>query len=255
MLGIIRLGKGFAYTTCSPKDTCRFIMERRTGWLLPPGGILMKVLTRGLPLLVLGSLALASPIAAQEDIGTGSFKWYFGAFGGVTIFETTAQTDKASPMVGAEFFVTARRTALRLAVEETFSNDNVAVYSDASATGGVQQLIFNNIRKYSLSLMAVPLLGAVQPYIGVGVGWQHAVKVYPVGNPADPEAALEEGKKRGSYGFGSGIAGVQARMGKLTIFGTYQITTSPSSDKYFTGPTHAFSGGLRFSLGPAREGF
>ncbi len=215
----------------------------------------MKALTRGLPLLALGALALAGPIAAQEDIGTGSFKWYFGAYGGVTIFETTAQTDKASPMVGGEFFVTARRTALRLAVEETFATDNLAVYSDASAPGGVQQLIFNNIRRYSLSLLAMPLLGAVQPYIGVGVGWQHAVKVYPLGNPVDPEAALDEAKSRGSQGFGSGIAGVQARAGRLTIFGTYQITTSPSSDKYLTGPMHSFSGGLRFSLGNAREGF
>lgn len=216
----------------------------------------MGMYTRGLSTLVLGVAAAATPLAGQEDVGTGSFKWYFGAYGGATLFETTAQNDKVDPMVGAQFLVTARRTALRVSVEETFTNDNLAVYDDPTAAGGSQQVVFNNIRKYSLMLMAIPLQGAIQPYLGIGVGWMHTVNNYLVGGaPSDPAAALEEAKKRGSVGFGSGMAGVQIRLKGVAVFGTWQITSSPDDSKLLVGSTHTFSGGVRFSLGRSRETF
>ena len=214
----------------------------------------MRMLTRGLPVLALGVVSLTSPLMGQ-DVGTGSFKFYFGAYGGATVFETTAQTDKAAGVAGAQFFVTAKRTALRLSVEEMFSSDNQAVYSDPTAPAGVQTVSFNDIRKYSLMLIAVPLQGAIQPYIGVGVGWMHTVNPQVLGAPADPDAALDEAKQRGSVGFGSGIAGVQIRTRGVAIFGSYQITSSPDNTKYLVGPTHTFVGGIRLSLGRSRETF
>ncbi len=107
----------------------------------------MGTYTRGLPALVVGAAIMVSPLAGQENVGTGSFKWYFGAYAGATMFETTAQEDKVDPTIGAQIFVTARRTALRLSIEETFTNDNLAAYPDPTAPGGVQQVTFNNIRK------------------------------------------------------------------------------------------------------------
>lgn len=216
----------------------------------------MRRLTRRLPMLALSAVALATPLAGQDSgAGTGAFKWYFGAYAGAMSFETTAQEDKAAPVGGLQFFVTAKRTALRLSIEEAFSSDNVAVYPDATAPGGVQTVTFNNIRKYSLLLMAVPLQGHVQPYIGVGVGWMHIINPQVAGSPSDPEAARKEAVDRGSVGFGSGVAGIQFRTGKFVVFGTYQITGSPSSEKYLVGPTHTLVGGIRFSLGPSRENF
>ncbi len=215
----------------------------------------MGMYTRGLPALVLGAAAIASPLASQENVGTGSFKWYFGAYAGASSFETTAQEDKVDPMVGAQIFVTARRTALRLSVDETFTNDNLAVYPDATAPGGVQQVSFNNIRKYSLMLIAIPLQGAIQPYLGLGVGWMHTVNTFVLGTPTDPVAAHDEAVKRGSVGFGSAMAGLQIRMSGIAVFGTWQITSSPDESKYLIGPTHSFSGGVRLSLGRAREAF
>ena len=215
----------------------------------------MGMYTRGLPALALGVAAMVSPLAGQEKVGTGSFKWYFGAYAGATGFETTAQEDKVSPMIGAQIFVTARRTALRLSIEETFTNDNLAVYPDASAPGGVQQVSFNNIRKYSLMLIGIPLQGAIQPYLGLGVGWMHTVNTYALGSPTDPVAAHEEAVQRGSVGFGSAMAGLQIRMKGVAVFGTWQITSAPDEGKLFVGPTHSFSGGVRLSLGRSRETF
>jgi len=211
--------------------------------------------TRGLPALALAVAAMASPLASQENVGTGSFRWYFGAYAGATRFETTAQEARVSPMFGAQIFVTAKRTALRLSVEETFSNDNLAVYPDASAPGGVQQVSFNNIRKYSLMLIGVPLQGAIQPYLGLGVGWMHTVNTYALGTPTDPVAAHDEAVSRGSVGFGSAMAGLQIRLSGVAVFGTWQITSAPDEGKLFVGPTNSFSGGVRLSLGRARETF
>jgi len=213
------------------------------------------MLTRGLPVLALGVAALTTPIAGQENVGTGSFKWYFGAAGGATVFETTAQTDKASPMGSVQFFVTARRTALRISYDEVFSSDNLAAYPDPTAPGGVQQVQFNNIRRINLLPMGMPLQGAFQPYVGIGVGWMWAYNPQLLGTPTDPVAAHEEAVSRGSVGYGSGIVGVQWRISKLSLFGYYQITSSPPSSKYLVGPTHTIAGGVRFSLGRSRETF
>ena len=213
----------------------------------------MGTYTRGLPALVVGAAIMVSPLAGQENVGTGSFKFYFGAYAGATMFETTAQDDKVDPTIGAQIFVTARRTALRLSVEETFTNDNLAAYADPSAPGGVQQVSFNNIRKYSLMLIGIPLQGAIQPYLGLGVGWMHTVNTYVLGSPSDPIAAREEAVDRGSVGFGSAMAGLQIRMKGVAVFGTWQITSAPDEGSLFVGPTHSFTGGVRLSLGPARE--
>ena len=45
----------------------------------------MGMYTRGLPALVLGAAAIASPLASQENIGTGAFRWYFGAYAGAPV--------------------------------------------------------------------------------------------------------------------------------------------------------------------------
>ena len=49
-------------------------------------------------------------------------------------------------------------------------------------------------------------------------------------------------------------AGIQFQLGRIGAFGMYQITTSPKDGKLLSGPTHTFSGGLRFSLGGSKEG-
>jgi hypothetical protein len=49
------------------------------------------------------------------------------------------------------------------------------------------------------------------------------------------------------------MGGLQFRVGRLAAFGQYQINTAPSPDNLLRGPLHLLSGGLRFSLGSARE--
>jgi hypothetical protein len=133
----------------------------------------------------------------------------------------------------------------------------VSAYNDLS---GTQTVTFNDIRKYSAVLMAFPIRAAVQPYLGVGWGIMHTV------SPQTTGGFQSDAEDLGSSGFGTFLGGVTFQVGRLMAFGQYQITTSPgqgsvtdqtgavvASGRLLQGPTHTFSGGLRFGLGSSKE--
>jgi hypothetical protein len=214
----------------------------------------MRMLGRTATVLGLACLAQAPSLAAQSIIGFDSFKWYFGAQAGVTIFETPAQTRGGIFTAGGHFLVTARRTGLLISVEEGIKSNQLSSFTDG--TGATQKVVFNDLRKYQASLLAFPFRTIAQPYLGIGFGLMQTVKEYPQGafaNPAAQAAATSTAHKVGSYSFAAFTGGVQIRLAQFVAFGQYQITTSPSG-KLLTGPTHAFTAGMRISLGNSREG-
>ena len=85
-----------------------------------------------------------------------------------------------------------------------------------------------------------------------------------MGVVVDPMAASEEylaiANELGSTGFGALMGGLNFRVGGMSAFGQYQIQTVPSfntagnaSGRLISGTVHSLTGGLRISLGPARE--
>jgi hypothetical protein len=218
----------------------------------------MRMLSRSIPVAALALALGALPAAAQEP-GNGNFQWYVGGQGGVMLFDTPTQDRTGIPTFGGQTLIVARRTGLLLSVEEGVGSDETSAYADQS---GTQTVTFNDIRKYSAVLMAFPIRSAVQPYLGVGYGIMHVVSP----TPTSPTAFQSDAEQLGSNGFGTFMAGVTFQLGRLMAFGQYQITTSPGADvvsdaagnpvafgRLLTGPTHTFSGGLRFGLGGARE--
>jgi hypothetical protein len=196
------------------------------------------------------------PALAAQAIGFESFKWYIGGQAGVTLFETPSQTRGGIFTAGGNLLVTGQRTGLLITVEEGIKTNQKTSYNDPTAPGGVRSVLFNDIRKYSFTLVAFPLKSAVQPYVGAGWGILQTVKEYPVGffgTPGASDSASAVADDLGSHGFGTLVGGVQFRASSFVLFGQYQITTSPGSGKLFVGPTHAFMGGMRVSLGGARE--
>jgi hypothetical protein len=197
----------------------------------------------------------AAQLRAQQP-GGGAFQWYIGGQGGLFNFKTSDQAWKSVFTAGGSLLITARRTGLLLSVDEAFGSNEHFVYTDG--LGGTQVATFNDIRKYSATLVAFPLKIPIQPYFGLGVGLIHAVHPSTTG----PTAAANE---LGSSGFGSFIGGVQFRLARFVGFGQYQITTTPSIERssgfganvgtgrMLDGPTQTFSAGLRIGLGNARE--
>ena len=217
----------------------------------------MRMLGRTATVLGLACLAQAPSLSAQSIIGFDSFKWYVGAQGGVTIFETPSQTRGGIFTAGGHMLVTARRTGLMLSVEEGIKTNQVTSYADASAAGGKRAVTFNDLRKYQVSILAFPFKTIAQPYLGIGFGLMQTVKEYPnVAGlaPTDADDVRDDTHSKGSYSFASFTGGVQIRLSEFAVFGQYQITTAPSRGRLLIGPTHAFTAGLRVSLGSAREG-
>ncbi len=216
----------------------------------------MRMLGRTVTVLGLASLALAPSLAAQVT-GFETYRWYIGAQAGATIFETETQTKGAIITGGVHMLVTAKRTGLILAVEEGFKKNQSSSYADATVLGGSRQVLFNNLRKYSASLVVFPLRTLAQPYVGVGAGYIHTVKNYPQGffaTPADADTAEALASRLGGSGFISLVGGVQFRVSRVMLFGQYMLASAPQNGKLLVGPTHAFMGGVRFGLGRAREG-
>jgi hypothetical protein len=219
----------------------------------------MRMLIRSIPAAAL-LLGLGTADLAAQQPGNGNFQWYLGGQGGAMFFKTPTQGRSAIPTFGGQALIVAKRTGLMLSFEEGVGSNETSAYTDAN---GVQNVTFNDIRKYSGILMAFPFRSAAQPYLGVGYGILHVVNP----TPASVDAFQSDAVELGSFGFGTFVGGLQFQVGRFMAFGQYQITTSPSqkavtaSDgtplavgRLLDGPTHTFSGGLRIGLGSSREG-
>jgi hypothetical protein len=216
----------------------------------------MRVSRRTLAALLV--VTSAAPLAGQQ-LRSDSYRWYVGAMAGVLLFESQTQTRSGIPSAGAHALIIAKRAALLLSVEEAFGSDEASAFGDATDPDGTRPVRFDRLRKYSATLMAFPLRNSeVEPYFGVGFGILHTVNTVVEDVFTSPfEAALaeDEAKQRGSTGFGSLVAGVQARVSPLVaVFAQWQITTSPADGKLLVGPSHGLAGGVRVSLGGAKEG-
>ncbi len=203
------------------------------------------------------SVVLGAGSVESQQLREDSYRWYINPQAGIMLFQTQRQDYSAIPIGGLHALIMGKRGGVLLGVEEAFGSDELSAFADASAPNGAREVLFDRLRKYSAALMAFPVRGQAEPYIGLGFGILHTVGTEPQGffTDADDAALAEaEAKERGSTGFASLLGGVQFRAGSSTrVFLQYQVTTSPSSGSLLDGPTHTFSGGLRFSLGKAKE--
>jgi hypothetical protein len=215
----------------------------------------MRLLSRSLlaPLAIL----VATTGQAHAQKGTDSFKWYIGPQAGVMFFKTQNQTTATAFTAGGHLLVTARRTGLLISYDQAFRNNNVSSMADPTALNGVRSVTFNNVGRLSFMLLAMPVQTHFQPFIGVGFGIMRTIKNYPDNTGLVTADEIQQAKDRageaGSYGFGSATAGFQVRAGGVALYGQYQISTGPGNNKLLVGANHTVMGGVRISLGSARE--
>lgn len=210
---------------------------------------------RTLTLAVAGLVLLASPGSAQRS--DGRFQWYLGAQGGVFGFETPSQTRGFIPSAGGHLLVVAKRTGLLVSVDEAFGSSETSGFLDPTVASGIRDVRFDHVRRYSAILTGYPLRGATQPYFGFGFGISQVIDPQPqgvFGSPALASDAKFEADRKSTDGFMSFVAGLQFRMSGAMLFAQYQLSSSAGSGKLLHGAGHGISGGIRFSMGPAKEG-
>jgi hypothetical protein len=226
----------------------------------------MRILSRAIPLLALTAVAAANSVQAQAassksadvaQIRDNRFKWFFGAQAGAMVFETSAQSQTGVPAFGAHIAVVNRRGGLMLGVDEAFGSGESASFVDAGAGGINRPVTFDRLRRYSFNMTGYPVRGKLEPYLGVGFGMLQVINPQLGGvftSPTQAALSADEADQRSATGFMSFLAGVQFRVGRYAAFGQYQISSSPSAGNLLRGSGHLIMGGLRFSLGSAREG-
>jgi len=205
----------------------------------------MMLYRRAFALSALVTALVMIPGTATAQRGD-SFSWKLGIQGGSFIFQTKTQDSEVIPSAGAHFMIMARRSGLMVGVDEGFGSDQ--------RSGAV---LFNDIRRYQAMLMAFPVALPLEPYFGVGGGVIQVVspRIDPsITDPFEQASLLAAAKDASASAFASFLAGVQGRWGRLTVFGQYQIHTSPDNDKLLRGAMHSVHGGVRVALGSSREG-
>jgi hypothetical protein len=214
----------------------------------------MRVLTRALATLGLAALAGATSLSAQNG-GVGSYRFYVGASGGVMDFATTAQTRGGVGMAGANMLVTANRVALLLAVDAGLGSGETAAFNDP-VDGTIRTATFDHIMRYYFEMMAYPLRGNIQPFIGVGFGIQTLTNLQVQGSFVDDVTRQENYNRANdlaSTGFAQVVGGVDIRVGVLDVFGSLSAATAASSSDLIQGAVYTGQAGIRFSLGKSRE--
>jgi hypothetical protein len=220
----------------------------------------MSLLSRSAGLLALMLGLGAAAAAAQETDHGGTFKWYIGGQAGLLNFVTPAQSRSSIFTTGGNVLITAHRAGLLLEMDEGFGSKEASTFADPTAGGVARAVTFNHIRKYSAMLTAHPVSPAapIQPYLGLGFGLMHVVNPQLPGSTFATEdqrqAALDAANDAGSTGFGAALLGLQFKLDRFALFGQGQITTSAARTKLIVNPTVTLTGGLRISLGNAREG-
>jgi hypothetical protein len=225
----------------------------------------MRIRTRVLPLVAsLAALAVLS-VQAQEARSARAevprtrdqrFRWYFGAQGGAMFFETQSQTSSGIPTAGAHVAVVSRRAGLMLGVDEAFGSKEPTNFLDPSDSYNLRGVLFDRIRRYAFTMTGYPVRGALEPYLGVGFGITQVINPQVQGVfTSNDAAAVSAGYARAVSAAGSAsfMAGVQFKVGRVAAFGQWQLNTAPAPNNLLRGPLHLLSGGLRFSLGNARE--
>jgi hypothetical protein len=196
--------------------------------------------------------------AATPKIRDDRFKWAIGAEGGVLFFSTQRQTMSRIPAAGAHFSIIGRRGGVQLGVDEAFGSDEPTAFVDPNSGNVTREMLFDRIRRYGFNLTGYPLRGNVEPYFGVGFGMLQVID--PRFDPntvftSNGQAAESQATARelSASGFVSFLAGFQLRFSGVAAFAQYQINSAPRQGDLLRGTGQSIMGGLRISLGGARE--
>lgn len=220
---------------------------------------------RRLPgVVVLGALLAAAPLHAQ---GTGwQNMWFWGAQVGVSAYKTptTGTSIQLALDVGAHWLITGKRMGLYLAYDQLFypngpstaPGNPTSQITDPTSGTGVRDVQFDQGRYIQGDLLAIPLNGPLQIYVGAGFTIQNITDAVPMGSFATPDdqaasqALVNDAASRAFLNF---MGGFQLLLqSRFTVFGTYEFIPS-ASNFLISSQQHVFSGGVRIALSGRRE--
>lgn len=220
----------------------------------------MKPLCR-LALTALVVALVARPAAAQSN--ERDHRWYWGAQAGGFLYQTNAQGYYFDPVIGAHWLITGKRSALYIGGEQAFFlTESRATVADPNSGTGLRDATFSQVRRLFAGILIFPLQKRIEPFAGGGfaimtvqdptVDCSGTTPNSTCANANDQAVAQSAVDDAGSKGFAWIMGGVQINIGKMAVYGHYMLT-SAASGFLISGSTHTIQGGIRYSLGTAKE--
>jgi hypothetical protein len=184
-------------------------------------------------------------------------KWYWGGQAGLLIFRTNYDSYAFEPTFGGHWLITGKRTALYAGYEQSFfiSPRHVTI---VQGDGGVNpgNVQFNNLRRLMVGVLAFPAQLRVEPFAGGGFAIMQALNVEtscPGCSGSVAGQLQDDAENASTKAFFWWMGGVDIKQGRLALYGHY-ILTSAAANFLIQGTSHTFQGGVRYSLGSAKEG-
>lgn len=195
------------------------------------------------------TLAAAKPLSAQA-VQDWQYRWFWGVRGGVMSYELPSFGRQFTGVGGAEWLITARRVALHIGYDQSFSGA-----TDSFALQGFttpEEVSFDGIRQIQIDVVAIIGDKAFQPIVGGGFVIETLTNARSTNTTASTPIQ-DAVANASSGGFLHLMAGAQYRMGrKLAIFGNFGYSTQ-GRDFLLAGSAMTFQGGVRYALLGAKE--
>jgi hypothetical protein len=213
---------------------------------------------------ILAGFTFLPSLAGAQATGSSSGmqdSWFWGINGGAMLFNAgyDDEVSVTAPTIGAEWFITRSRIALRLAVQQAFFDDQAGIY-DPTVSGAVRPVNVENWRRYSGEVFFLPSGDrSFTPYLGLGLALNVIQNAAPVGSFVSEESLEEvfslvnEFSSRASLIFS---AGGQLTLGRSALF--LQASAMPTRQAFLLNRsqyTLGFEAGLRYNFGSAIEKF
>lgn len=195
------------------------------------------------------TLAAAGPLSAQR-IQDWQYKWFWGVRGGVVSYELPTSGREMTPMAGAEWVITARRVALHIGYDQSFSGATDTFRLQGLATA--EPVSFDGMRQIQIDVIAIIGDKALQPYVGGGFVIETLTNARST-NAAASILVQDAVAAASSGGFLHLMAGAQYRFGRKTaLFGNFGFSTQ-GRDFLLAGSAMTFQGGIRHAFLGAKE--
>ena len=194
----------------------------------------------------------------EERTSDWAHKWYWGAQGGLFIFKTNYDSYAFEPTFGGHWLITGKKTALYVAYEQSFFlSDRHTTIVEPDGTIEPGNVAFHDMRRIMVGALAFPAQTRIEPFGGGGFAIMQllnpAVTCSSCQTLSQFSQLQDEADAAASKAFFWWMGGIDIKQGRLALYGHY-ILTSSARGFLLDGTTHTFQGGIRYSMGTAKEG-
>jgi len=173
--------------------------------------------------------------------------------------KTNLESISFQPTVGGHWLITGMQTAMYVGYDQAvFISPQQWFVVAAPNLGGTFK--FDGVRRVMAAVVAFPMQQRIEPFAGGGFAIMQArgVDTSTAGSclgcasSSDSSVVFAAANNQGTRAFVWIMGGIDINQGRLALFGHY-ILTSSSGNFAIQGSTHTIQGGIRYSLGSAKE--